>query len=197
MKRIIRENFLESSLSPELIWFNKPKNWILGDGKLSIAPQKTDFWARTHYDFIVDNGHCLFFKTNEDFIITTSVSIFPKNQYDQAGLMVRINENFWLKTSVEYEDERLSRLGVVVTNYGFSDWSTQDVSSNIKDFIFKVEKAGMDYLVHYRSQTEEWSQLRIAHLHKIPDIVYAGLYACCPVDIGFRAEFHNLEITIK
>lgn len=37
-----------------------------------------------------------------------------------------ISENCWLKTSLEYIPEGPSHLGAVVTNNGYSDWSTQD-----------------------------------------------------------------------
>lgn len=32
---------------------------------------------------------------------------------------------------MEYEDEKIQRLGVVVTNYGYSDWSSADIDASI------------------------------------------------------------------
>jgi regulation of enolase protein 1 (concanavalin A-like superfamily) len=128
---------------------NEPENWNIESGKLVISPEKTDFWSKTHYGFTYDNGHCLFRHTSGDFILSTRVNFFPKHKYDQAGLMVRISKDFWLKTSIEYENETLSRLGVVVTNFGFSDWSTQDFNPRIQEIELKVEKNGMDYIVAF------------------------------------------------
>ena len=44
-------------------------------------------------------------------------------QYDQAGLMLRVDESHWIKAGIELADGRLW-LSVVVTN-GVSDWSQQ------------------------------------------------------------------------
>ena len=32
----------------------------------------------------------------------------------------------WLKASIEYENEKISHLGSVVTNNGYSDWAQPD-----------------------------------------------------------------------
>lgn len=197
MKTIIQESFNDPQLPSDLYWFNDPKKWMIENGKLVISPEKTDFWNKTHYGFTFDNGHCLFRKTTGDFVLRTRVNFFPKHQYDQAGLMVRIDQDFWLKTSVEFENENLSRLGVVVTNFGYSDWSTQDFDPKIQEIELAVEKTGMDYIISFREGQRDWSQMRIAHLHKSTDQVQCGLYACCPVDTGFQAEFQYLEIKSK
>jgi regulation of enolase protein 1 (concanavalin A-like superfamily) len=44
-------------------------------------------------------------------------------QYDQAGLMLRVDAEHWIKAGLEFADGRLW-LSVVVTN-GVSDWSQQ------------------------------------------------------------------------
>ncbi|WP_251028015.1 DUF1349 domain-containing protein [Bacillus sp. ISL-77] len=63
-----------------------------------------------------DNGHFLYYEVNGDFRLTTKVKSKPQNRYDQAGLMVRLSSDTWLKTSVEYIPDGNSKLGVVVTN---------------------------------------------------------------------------------
>lgn len=194
MKKFYREDFVNFKQSSRFQWLNQPLRWGVESSKLVIYPNKTDFWSRTHYGFIFDNGHFLYHEITGNFNISTSVCFFPKYQYDQAGLMVRINGDFWLKTSVEYENINLSRLGVVVTNFGFSDWSTQDFNPEIQEIKLKVEKNGMDFLVHYKNEQQNWSQLRIAHIHKENSTVQCGIYACSPVNTGFRAEFEYLEI---
>lgn len=34
----------------------------------------------------------------------------------------------WLKVSIEYENEKFQHLGSVVTNNGYSDWATTEIS---------------------------------------------------------------------
>jgi uncharacterized protein len=125
--------------------------------------------------------------------MTVEVRMAPLHQYDQAGLMVRISAGCWIKTSVEYEDASLSRLGCVVTNRGYSDWSTQDVLTAVTGFALRVTREGGDYLVEARFPGRSWSQLRLAHLEDDSGsaLVRCGVYACSPKVPGFTAEFRE------
>jgi regulation of enolase protein 1 (concanavalin A-like superfamily) len=155
----------------------------------------TDFWQKTHYGFAADNGHFLFADVTDDFIVSTQVSFQGVHQYDQAGLMVRVSSSCWLKTSVEYEPEGPSRLGAVVTNAGYSDWSTQDFPSEAGQIWLRIRRKGSDYLVESSKDGVVWSQLRLARLHEDQGgAVACGLYACGPKGGGFAPEFGFLSI---
>ena len=126
---ILNERFNQPALDPRLRWFNPPPAWSLDPSRPALVMQpaaSTDFWQETHYGFRADNGHFLFTEIPGDFTVTTKVRFHPVHQYDQAGLVVRLGPSCWIKTSVEYEPEGPARLGAVVTNHGFSDWSVQD-----------------------------------------------------------------------
>jgi uncharacterized protein len=115
-------------LDPRLTWHCAPPRWQLGPEGLRFGTMAgTDFWQGTHYGFRVDNGHALLAEIGGDFALETRVRTQPVHQYDQAGLMVRLTPECWLKTSVEHEPGAPSRLGAVITNDGWSDWSTQDL----------------------------------------------------------------------
>jgi regulation of enolase protein 1 (concanavalin A-like superfamily) len=160
-----------------------------------IAPNApTDFWSKTHYGFEAHNGHFLFANVTGDFTLSAEISMKPQHQYDQAGLMVRHSKSCWLKTSIEFEPGGMNRLGAVVTNAGYSDWSTQDVPAQTIRFRLKVVRERNDYLVHASFDLENWTQLRIAHLHEEAAEVECGVYACSPKGAGFVAEFDNFEI---
>jgi regulation of enolase protein 1 (concanavalin A-like superfamily) len=196
VENLFREDFDHHEISSSLYWFNEPKKWKVERSSLVIEPEKTDFWQKTHYGFEYDNGHCLFYRARGDFVLSTRVRFYPQHQYDQAGLMIRMSKDFWLKTSVEYENEALSRLGVVVTNLGYSDWSTQDFDPGDNEIELKVSKHGMDYVVEFKLGHAPWSQMRLAHLHKKDDVVQCGIYACSPIDTGYVAEFDFLEVAM-
>ncbi|MDQ6671620.1 MAG: DUF1349 domain-containing protein [Chloroflexota bacterium] len=193
------ERFVSPALDPRLAWRREPRHWQVEPeaGRLRVEPDgETDFWQRTHYGFQVDNGHFLFAEVGGSFRLATRVSFEPAHQYDQAGLMVRLSEDFWLKTSIEHEPGTTNRLGVVVTNAGYSDWSTQDVPSELREIWLRVERTGADYLVESSTTGTSWSQLRLAHLHRDDGLqpVAAGLYACSPKAPGYVAEFAFLSI---
>jgi regulation of enolase protein 1 (concanavalin A-like superfamily) len=193
----LKENFGSSRLDDRLSWHNRPKNIEFGKAGngFTVAPEpETDFWQRTLYGFKRDNGHFLYCELGDNFILETSVSYAFKHQYDQAGLMVRMSPECWIKTSVEYEQEGENKLGAVVTNNGFSDWSTQDCSKKIKSISFRILRKGSDYTVQYRhNQDSDWIQIRVTHLQG-RGTVKCGIYACSPEKSGFMANFHYLTI---
>lgn len=193
---ILMENF-HGQLDERFDWFFPPAKWSIENGSLVIYPDaKTDFWQRTHYGFQNDNGHFLYTELTGDFILTTKVNFSPQNQYDQAGLMIRLSPEFWIKTSIEFEPELSNRLGAVVTRHGYSDWSTQDIAKNICDYQLRIRREGNDYIVEYRSsELESWMQIRMAHLENEKQApVQCGLYACSPIERGFKTQFKFLKL---
>ena len=188
---------LERQLDSGLRWFCPPTQWSLKNGILTLHPDpKTDYWQRTHYGFQNDNGHFLYRQVEGDFVLTAKVRFTPQHQYDQAGLMVRISPDFWLKTSIEFEPDEPNRLGVVVTRHGYSDWSTQDISKGVREYQLRIQRERDDYIVQYQpSEDESWSQIRMAHLENAGGTaVQCGLYACSPIEAGFKAEFETLRL---
>lgn len=180
-----------------LTWQHAPSRWSLLDGAtvLRVEPDaNTDYWQRTHYGFVADNGHFAYADVAGDLVMTTRVRFHPVHQYDQAGLMVRLSSACWLKTSVEYEPGGPGRLGAVVTNHAYSDWSTQPFAGD--EVWLRVCREGPDYIVESSLDGRHWEQLRMAHL--IEDDgqrpVACGLYACSPKGAGFAAEFSQLHI---
>ena len=132
----------------DFTWHCEPGHWTVGDSELRVHPDApTDFWQRTHYGFRVDNGHFLHHDVTGDFILSVCVRFHPVHQYDQAGLMVRVSEDCWLKSSVEFEPSGPCRLGVVVTNHGYSDWSTQDFPADIEAVWLRVRREADDYII--------------------------------------------------
>jgi regulation of enolase protein 1 (concanavalin A-like superfamily) len=197
--RHLHESFAAATLQPELQWFCEPQRWAVLPSKHRLRVETdggTDFWQKTHYGFQADNGHFLFAEVAGDFIVSTHVGFAGVHQYDQAGLMVRLSPSCWLKTSVEYEPEGPSRLGAVVTNRGYSDWSTQEFPSELGQVWLRIRREGSDYLVESSREGVRWSQLRLARLHDDHGgaIVACGLYACSPKAAGFAAEFSFLTI---
>jgi uncharacterized protein len=200
----LAETFAGPAPDPRLLWHCPPPSWGCGPGGLTLATAAgTDFWQGTHYGFRVDNGHALLAELAGNFALETRVHASPVHQYDQAGLMVRLSPDCWLKTSVEHEPGEPSRLGAVVTNHGWSDWSTQDLDPALaRDVGFRVTRRGADYLVEATATSggvgARWSQLRLCRLQADRDggLIRAGLYACSPKAEGFEARFERLTVTL-
>jgi regulation of enolase protein 1 (concanavalin A-like superfamily) len=191
----LTEKFQQPTLPKSFYWFNEPAKYHLGSGLEIYTDKETDFWQRTHYGFQRDDGHCLLTRQSGDFCLMTHVEFRPREQYDQCGLIVRIDRENWIKVSTEYESEECSRLGSVVTNLGYSDWATQDISSNYSEMWYRISKNGADFLLENSFDGQTWLQLRITHLHKLSNPLEVGVYACSPIGKDFWCRFDLLEIS--
>ena len=165
-------------------------------GLLLATAAGTDFWQGTHYGFRVDNGHALLAEAAGDFVLSTRVRDPARHQYDQAGLMVRLSPSCWLKTSVEFEPGEPSRLGAVVTNHGWSDWSTQDLDPDLgRDLAFRITRTGPTTWSRLPWPAAAGASCASRACTTMGGPVRAGLYACSPKDAGFEATFARLTIT--
>ena len=108
-------------------WLNPPVRALpLGDGELLVtAAAETDFWRHTSYGFVHDDGHALLAPLAAGTAMEVSFVADYDQQFDQAGLLVRVDAENWVKTGVEYCDGA-AQLGAVVTR-GVSDWSSGPV----------------------------------------------------------------------
>ncbi|WP_017472559.1 DUF1349 domain-containing protein [Amphibacillus jilinensis] len=195
---ILNETFESESLNNTLAWRCEPNKWFIDktSSKLVLETDKnTDYWQKTHYGFQVDNGHFLYTKTKGNFRMETKVEASPKSKYDQAGLMIRFSEDTWVKTSLEYIPSKLSKLGAVVTNRGYSDWSTQYVEVKELQIYYRISKIEQNCYVDFSWDGMSWNQIRIAHLDIPKDSnILVGVYACSPQGEKQEVHFDFLKI---
>ena len=142
-------------------WLNPPPHAAEHpDGALEVqtAPG-TDFWRHTQYGFVRDSGHALLRPAPRGWTATVTVSGEYGQLYDQAGLMLRTDEEHWMKMGVEFVGR--PQWSAVVTQ-GFSDWSV--VPANPHPAVtFRCIRRGDALILHARpSLTEPWTLLRVA-----------------------------------
>lgn len=187
-------------------WLNKPEGSEITDRSVVIKTEPyTDLWQRTYYGFSHDNAHALLLERQEDFSFSTKVSFEYLVKYDQCGLVIYLTSDDWFKASVEYEDEKVSRLGSVVTNHGYSDWATTDIPATTVMW-YRLSRRGPDFLVESSPDGADFTQMRIFHVHILGETSEAadeadsqrsirfGLYACSPLESSFTAVFEHISL---
>lgn len=149
------------------------------------------------------------FSSTDNFTFTSKVSFDYKKQFDQCGLIIYIDSDNWFKASIEFENSRFSRLGSVVTNFGYSDWSSANINLP-SEMWYRLSRQGPNFLIENSVDGKNFTQLRIFHLHvlgvtteemgkaehpvDVENSVRFGLYACSPSDSSFVAEFNDLKL---
>ncbi|MEE0965452.1 MAG: DUF1349 domain-containing protein [Bacilli bacterium] len=183
-------------MKDNLFWIREPKEYSIEDNKITIITEKcTDLWQRTYYGFQNDNAPVLQMKTNEkyfSFVVKTSFE--SKRRFDQCGVVIYLDSDNWLKGSIEYENDKIQRLGSVVTNHGYSDWATTDIDANVKEMWYRLSRREDDYCIECSYDGKEFHQMRICHLIEGKDEIVFGIYACSPEASSFKATFTNMEV---
>jgi len=97
-----------ADLLRDFAWSNEPTDWKVSDTLEIQTLPDTDYWQRTHYGFQRDDGHFYYTTLSVDFTKRAAFVAFPVAQYDQCGLMVRVDAENWIKVSTEVEPAGVS-----------------------------------------------------------------------------------------
>ncbi|MFD1938126.1 DUF1349 domain-containing protein [Nonomuraea mangrovi] len=174
-------------------WINPPREWTADDGLSLVCDPGTDLWRKTHYGYTYDTAHLFGRIVSGDFALTVTFTGDYAEQYDQAGAVLRIDEENWVKAGVEYVDGAF-HLSTVVTRE-VSDWSVLPLPQTSGSVTFALERKGDAVTVRYGLDgAAPESMLRLAYFPAaVPTL--AGAMAAAPVGKGFPVRVDDLSIT--
>lgn len=175
-------------------WVNEPKSWSVdAAGDLSVVTDKgSDFWRETHYGFTRDSGHFLGFEAPSAFTAQLRIRGNYEKLYDQAGIMVRVDERRWVKAGIELSDGR-AMLSSVLTD-GKSDWATGPYEHDAKDFWMRATVAKGVLRLQVSADGKTWPLVRLAPF-PLAASYQVGPMACTPERDGLHIRFSDLSIT--
>lgn len=177
-------------------WLNPPATWRLEDGGRAlrvVTDAKTDFWRETHYGFTRDSGH-FFGREAPAGGFTAQLRIRARFEalYDQAGIMVRVDEGRWIKAGVEVSDGR-AQLSSVLTA-GRSDWATAAFDGDPSEFWMRATVAGGVVRVQVSADGRRWPLARLAPFPGAA-AYRVGPMCCTPERSGLEVEFSDFKVT--
>lgn len=175
-----------------MTWLNEPPEWSDEDGVLTVRTgDRTDFWRHTHYGFVRDSGHVYGQEVEGDFAATVTFSAEYEALYDQAGLVVRLDERNWLKAGIEYTDGQ-HHLSAVATRDS-SDWSVLPLAAAPTEMRLRASRYGDALRVEYALSGGDFQMLRLAHLPP-GGMAFVGPMCCSPQRGGLIARFWDFEL---
>ncbi len=176
-----------------MLWLNEPAHWGHQGSTITItAGAKTDFWRITHDGGVRDTGHFYYQPVSGDFVAEVMFSADYGTLYDQAGLMVRLDEKTWLKCGIELFNGT-QHASVVVTRE-FSDWSIVPLPHAPRALWLRLKRHAESVEVAYSVDGETYVMLRQAYLTPV-ESVQIGVMCCAPTGEGFTATFEKFTIT--
>ena len=179
-------------------WTRQPESCVIkGDTIEVVTKPSTDLWQRTYYLFRNDNAPVFQMETEEKFFSFVVKTDFTEShhRFDQCGIVMYLDSENWLKGSVEYENEEFQHLGSVVTNNGYSDWATTAIPANVKTMWYRLSRREADYCIECSQDGQNFTQMRVCHMHKGSGKIRFGIYACSPEESSFKAVFTDMKLS--
>ena len=173
-------------------WLNEPAVLeSLADDLVVTTADQSDFWNRTGYGFVHDDGHALLRDFPTHTAMEVEFSAEWTREFDQAGLFLYADSEHWVKAGVEFADGVLG-LGAVITN-GMSDWSVGHVPEWMNTRIrIRVSRTQDAITVRARADDEPWRLVRLAPIN--PNLTWsAGPLAASPSRAALQVTFHAWE----
>lgn len=175
-----------------LVWFSEPPAFTARSGQIRVRTgDQKDFWRETFYGFVHDDGHFLGTEVTGDFSATVTVRGDYESLYDQAGLMLRIDERNWVKAGIEYTDGQ-QHFSVVATRET-SDWSVIPLPGNPDAIDIRLTRHAEAVRVQYRLAGDVWRMARLAYLPPV-DPARVGPVCCSPTRADFTVAFDGFAV---
>ncbi|MDE6140898.1 MAG: DUF1349 domain-containing protein [Alistipes sp.] len=173
-------------------WFNEPEQWETKNGvlTLSVTPH-SDYWRISHYGFTVDDAPFYYATYGGEFEAKVKITGDYKTRFDQAGLMIRIDHENYIKAGIEFVDNRYN-ISVVVT-HRTSDWSVISLTTTPPCIWIKAVRRLDAVEIFYSFDDKEYTMIRNAWLQDNTP-VQIGMMAACPDGEGFDVVFEHFSV---
>lgn len=177
----------------QFTWLNQPEQFELDDGVLEFATAPdTDFWQRTHYGYKRNSGHAFLTRLWDDFSFTAQCEFVYETKFDQAGIILYLNDQNWAKASLEDAEDAGGYLGSVVTVNGHSDWAFQIMDPDVNRMYYRITRRNADFRFDWSTDGDAYHQMRVFHMPGDLTQAKIGVYACSPQQSSFKARFSEM-----
>lgn len=175
-------------------WRNAPPFHEERDGALVVRTSKdTDYWNNTFYGFKHDDGHFRATPVTGDFSLELAFSANYQRLYDQAGAMLWVDANNWLKCGVEVTDGAM-HFSVVVTRDDQSDWSVMPLDVDTAASVtLRLTRHAEALRVQIQKPDGSWALVRLCFLAML-ETVEVGPMTCSPTGEGLEVHFTRCVI---
>ncbi|CAL5970861.1 Conserved_hypothetical protein [Hexamita inflata] len=176
-------------------FINEPKSHAVTSTSVTIKTEpKTDYFNKTYFNMEMSNAPAYVMSVKNDFTYTVRTHQRFSAPYDQAQLFMFVDNNNWVKAGLEGGPE-FQQIGAVVTQFGYSDWSTFDYDPKCDSVTIRAHRKGNDFKIEFKTeQMKEWIALRIFHMHNATEEIKIGVMACSPFAGSFEAKFDQFKL---
>ena len=179
-------------LLSHMSWLNEPASAKIAGNTITVRSRaKTDFWQKTFDGYAADTGHFFHLPASGDFTFTALINGEYATQYDQAGLMVRIDADNWMRCGTELIDGK--RYASVVFTRTYSDGSTLPDLSETEAIWWRVVRKNNSIETFCSLDGAKFMSVRMGYF-PTQRTVEVGLMCAAPSGAGFDASFKSLKL---
>lgn len=180
------------TLFSRMTWMNEPASAkIAGEQIVVRSRPKTDFWQKTFDGYVADNGHFYHLSAPGDFTFTASINGKYATQYDQAGLMVRLDSENWMRCGTELIDGK--RFASVVFTRTYSDGSTMPDLSETEPIWWRAIRKKDSIETLCSLDGSKFASVRMGYFPPNRP-VEVGIMCAAPSGLGFESTFKDLKL---
>lgn len=192
MLAIMAANMAVAQTLEKMNWFNEPSKWKIDNGRLSMSvTPKSDYWRISHYGFTVDDAPFYYAEYGGEFEAKMKIKGDYKVRFDQAGMMIRIDHENYIKAGIEFVDGKYN-LSTVVTHHT-SDWSVISLDKAVDAIWIKAVRRLDAIEIFYSFDDNEYTLMRNAWMEANRP-VKVGMMAACPDGDGFDVTFSDFTV---
>lgn len=159
-------------------WLSEPEEWTQHRTTVMMrVPPGTDFWRMTRTDECVDNAPFYFLEMEGDFEVRCKVKADYESPDDQAGIMVREDEENWIKCGIQLIDDVPHMCATVTHDY--SDMSMHPLPHLPEYMWVHAKKIGDGLEVYISEDSFDWMQIRQGDITD-DSILQIGFYGASP-----------------
>jgi len=182
----------QADLLSRMKWMNEPASAKIDGTEITVRSRaKTDFWQKTFDGYAADSGHFYHLPASGDFTFSALINGKYATQYDQAGLMVRIDAENWMRCGTEFVDGK--RYASVVFTRTYSDGSTLPDLSETEPIWWRVVRKNNSIETFCSLDGGKFMSVRMGYFPTQPT-VEVGLMCAAPSGSGFDASFKALKL---
>ena len=156
-----------------------------------VTPQ-SDYWRISHYGFTVDDAPFYYSTYGGEFEVKVKITGDYQARFDQAGLMLRIDHENYIKTGIELVDGKFN-LSTVVT-HKTSDWSVIALDKPVPYIWIKAIRRLDAVEIFYSFDDKNYTMMRNAWLQDNSPVM-VGVMGASPDGKGFNAKFEHFKVT--
>jgi len=175
-------------------WLSEPEEWSqLRTTVMMRIPPGTDFWRMTRTDECVDNAPFYFLEMEGDFEVRCKIKANYEAPDDQAGIMIREDEENWIKCGFQMIGDVPHMCATVTHDY--SDMSMHPLPHLPEYMWVHAKKIGDGLEVYISEDSFDWMQIRQGDITD-DSMLQIGLYAASPSSSGdgFDVTFEDFMI---